>query len=222
VAKILLIDDDLELIANAGDYLRAKGYTVEGCGSGEDALMLLGNFHYDLLILDWGLPGIDGQEVCRKFRKSGGQAPIIFLTGRGDLPHLEASLDSGADDFMSKPFNIRELAARINALLKRRTPSSPELQVQDVILNTETRCIAVGAKVVPLHGKEITLLEFLMKNADRPYSAQQLLEATGPADAAVTTGSVRVRINLLRQRLAEVGRPDLIETVAGSGYMIRG
>jgi DNA-binding response OmpR family regulator len=114
------------------------------------------------------------------------------------------------------------LAARINALLKRRTPSSPELQVQDVTLNTETRCIAVGTKVVPLHGKEITLLEFLMKNTDRAYSAQQLLEATWPAEASVTTGSVRVRINLLRQRLAEAGRPDLIETVPGSGYMIRG
>jgi DNA-binding response OmpR family regulator len=222
MAKILIVDDDIELATTLAGYLGAKGYTTEKCGSGEDALTLLGNFHYDLMILDWSLPGIDGEEVCRKFRRQGGQTPIIFLTGSGDIVHLQTGLDSGADGFMSKPFEIRELAARIKTLLKRRTePLSPELHVQDLTLNTETRCITVGANVVPLRGKELKLLEYLISNTDRVFSAQQLVEANWPADAGVTTGSVRAWINFLRQKLAEAGRPDLIETVGRAGYRIR-
>jgi DNA-binding response OmpR family regulator len=222
MAKILVVDDDVELGEALCDNLTSHGYTTEVCGSGEDALQLLGNFQYDLIVLDWSLPGISGEEVCRKFRQQGGQSPVVFLTGRGDVHHIETGLDAGADDYMSKPFDIRELAARVRTLLKRRTGTfSAQLQVRDLLLNTETRSITVGTTVIPLRSKEISLLEFLMRNTDRVYSAQQLLEAVWPSDAEVTTGSVRSWMNLLRQKLAEAGRPDLIETVVRSGYTIR-
>ena len=123
---------------------------------------------------------------------------------------------------MTKPFDIREVTARIKTLLKRRTGSySEQLQAGDLTLNIETRCISVGAKVIELRSKEINLLEFLLRNTNRVYSAQQLLEAVWPSDAEVTTGSVRTWMNLLRQKLAEAGKPDLIETIPKSGYMIK-
>jgi OmpR-family two-component system manganese-sensing response regulator len=223
MAKILVVDDDIELGEALADHLGVQGQTVEVCCSGEDALQLLGSFHYELIILDWSLPGMSGEEVCKKFRQQGGQTPIIFLTGRGDIHFLESGLGAGADDYLSKPFDIRELTARVKSLLKRRTGAfSPELQIADLHLDVEARSITVGTTVVALRSKEISLLEFLMRNTNRVYSAQQLLEAVWPADAEVTTGSVRTWMNLLRQKLAEAGKPDLIETVPRSGYTIRG
>ena len=222
MAKILVVEDDVDLGEALSDNLMTHGHNTEVCGTGEDALQLLENFHYDLIVLDWSLPGINGDEVCRRFRRHGGQSPIIFLTGRGDVNHIETGLDAGADDYMSKPFDIRELAARVKTLLKRRTGTfSSQLQIRDLTLNLETRCMTVGTTVIPLRAKEVSLLEFLMRNTDRVYSAQQLLEAVWPSDAAVTTGSVRSWMNLLRQKLAEAGKPDLIETVVRSGYTIR-
>jgi len=222
MAKILLVDDDEELREALSDNLSTQGYLTETCGCGEDAMQLLKNFQYDLIVLDWSLPGMSGDEVCRIFRRNGGQTPVIFLTGRGEIQFLETGLEAGADDFMTKPFDVRELTARIKTMLKRRTGAySVELSVRDLILNVENRSIQVGPKVIPLRTKEIALLEFLMRNTDRVYSAQQLLEAVWPADAEVTTGSVRSWMNLLRQKLAEAGRPDLIETVIRSGYTIR-
>lgn len=222
MAKILVVDDDAELSEALAEHLTAQGYLTENCASGEDALQLLSNFHYDLILLDWTLPGISGEEVCARFRRTGGQTPILFLTGHGDIQYLESGLGAGADDYMVKPFDIRELAARVKALLKRRTGTfAPDLTIDDLVLNLEMRSLVVGSMVVPLRAKELSLLEFLMRNTNRVYSAQQLLEAVWPSDAEVTTGSVRSWMNLLRQKLAEVGKPDLIETVARSGYTIR-
>ena len=222
MAKILIVDDDAELQHALTDHLRALGYSVESCSNGEDALQLLTNFHFDLIVQDWQLPGIGGDEVCRQFRRKGGLSPIIFLTGQGDIQHKEIGFDAGADDYLVKPFEIRELTARVKTLLKRRTGEILEkLAVDDLILDIEARTMSVGQKVVSLRAKELGLLEFLMKNSNRVYSAQQLLEAVWTSEADVTTGSVRSWMNLVRQKLAEIGKPDLIETVARSGYTIR-
>ncbi len=222
MAKLLLVDDDIELGQVLTDNLGAQGFLVEYCSTGEDALQLLTNFRYDLIVLDWGLPGISGEDVCLSFRREGGQTPILFLTGRGDIQHLETGLGAGADDYVVKPFDIRELMARIKSLLKRRTGAfSNLLEVQGLVLDTEARSIKFDDKVVLLRGKEISLLEFLMRNTNRVFSAQQILEAVWPSDAEVTTGSVRSWINLLRQKLAEAGKPELIETVTRFGYTIK-
>jgi DNA-binding response OmpR family regulator len=222
MAKILVVDDDVALGEALVDHLSSHGYAVEACCSGEDALQLLGGFSYELILLDWSLPGMSGEEVCRKFRQQGGQTPIVFLTGRGDIQFLESGLGAGADDYVVKPFDIRELTARVKTLLKRRTGAYSEgLQVDNLTLNLEARSISVGEKVIELRAKEISLLEFLIRNTNRVYSAQQLLEAVWPSDAEVTTGSVRTWMNLLRQKLAEAGKPDLIETVPRAGYRIR-
>jgi DNA-binding response OmpR family regulator len=222
MAKILIVDDDEGLQQALTDHLRSVGYTVESCSSGEDALQLLTNYRYDLIVQDWNLPGISGAEVCLQFRKNGGHSPIIFLTGEGDITHKEKGLDSGADDYLVKPFEVRELTARIRTLLKRRTGEIlTSLAVDDLVLDVESRTISVGAKVVSLRSKELALLEFLMKNTNRVYTAQQLLEAIWSSEDAVTTGAVRSWVNLVRQKLDEVGKPDVIQTVARSGYTIK-
>lgn len=222
MAKILLVDDDQALVETLCEQLKANGYICEACFNGEDALQLLGNFHHDLIVLDWSLPGLSGKEVCQKFRKNGGQAPIIFLTGQGDIEFKEAGLDAGADDYLVKPFEVRELLARAKTLLKRRPLTNLEkLTVDGMTLNVAAMTISLSTKVVSLRPKEVSLLEYLMKNANKVYSAQQLLTGVWPSDSEATTGSVRVWIKYLREKLAEVGRPDLIETVGKSGYTIR-
>ncbi len=222
MAKILVVDDDLELTSALVDHLKSHGYVLESCDSGEDALQLLANFHYDLIVLDWSLPGINGDEVCARFRRKGGQTPIIFLTGQGDIVSKETGLGAGADDYVVKPYDIRELMARVRTALRRRTGAVlQQLEVDELLLDVEACTISIGTKMILLRPKEVSLLEFLMRNTNRVYSAQQLIDAVWTSEAEVTTGSVRSWMNLLRQKLSEAGKPDLIETVARSGYTIR-
>lgn len=165
-------------------YLEMKGFVLDSCQSGEDALQLLASFQYDVIILDWGLPAMSGIAVCREFRRKGGQTPIIFLTGKGGIENVEEGLDSGADDYVSKPFDMRELHARVKAILQRRTGAfAPTLQVGDLILRPEKNAIVKGSKEVQLRAKETSLLEYLMRHPNQIFSAQQLLDAIWPAAA---------------------------------------
>lgn len=222
MSKILVVEDDSELRNVLVDDLKSTGYVVESCDNGADALQLLSNFHYDLIILDWSLPGMNGPEVCAKFRRSGGQEPILFLTGKSDIDSKVIGLGVGADDYMVKPFAIVELLARVRTLLRRRTGSFLQnLEVDELSLDVEAGTVTLGTTTINLRPKEVSLLEFLMRNTNRVYSAQQLLNAVWPSEAEVTTGSVRSWMSLLRQKLADAGKPDLIETVTRSGYVIR-
>lgn len=222
MSKILVVDDDNELRLALVDSLESLGHTIDESKTGDDALQLLENFHYDLIVLDWSLPGMNGDEICARYRRKGGQSPIIFLTGKADVRSKETGLDLGADDYVVKPFEVRELLARVRALLRRRSGTIlGELQVHGLCLDVDARTVTFGEKVVELRAKEVSLLEFLMRNTDRVYSAEQLINAVWSSQAEVTTGSVRSWMNLLRQKLAEVGKPDLIQTVSRSGYVIR-
>src|SRR5690242_15662054 len=134
--KLLVVEDDEELLRHISAWLSSEKYLVETANSGEDALQILGNFNFDVIILDWNLTGITGLEVCQKFRKSGGDTPIIFLTGESDIDHKELGLNSGADDYLTKPFNERELSARVKSLLRRSAGLlSNDLTVKGVTLD---------------------------------------------------------------------------------------
>jgi DNA-binding response OmpR family regulator len=221
MAKVLFVDDDQELCKAVHAYLSTQGHVVDVCGSGEDALQLLSTLTYDLIVLDWGLPELTGEEVCRKFRSQGKQTPILFLTGKEDIVFLERAFESGADDYVLKPFNIRELAARVKSLVSRRTGTFvAELRIGGLLLQPEKNQISVGSTEVRLRAKETALLEFLIRHPNRVYSAQQLLDAVWPAENEGSTNSVRTWMNLLRHKLAEVGKENLIRTVLGSGYII--
>lgn len=221
MSKILIVDDDEELAKGLKAFFTLQGYVIELCGTGEDALQLLANFNFDIIVLDWGLPQLDGKEVCRTYRSNGGQTPIIFLTGKEDVAYLEEGLASGADDYLSKPFDVRELSARVKSLLKRRTGVFvPELKIGNLVLKPDKGIIVKETNVVQLRAKEASLLEYLMRYPNQIFSAQQLLDAVWPSDGEGTTNSVRTWMNLLRRKLAVVGEENLIRTVLGSGYII--
>jgi DNA-binding response OmpR family regulator len=220
--RLLIVDDDLHLLESVEPFLVSNGYAVDTCQTAEDGMQLLGVYSYDIILLDWSLPGMDGNELCRRFRAGGGQTPIVFLTGKNDVQDIETALGSGADDYLVKPINIRELYARLKAMERRSTVKlTPVLQIGDLVLDSELRSLSVGGESVQLRHKEALLLEYFIKHPNRIFSAQQLLDGVWPANAAASTNSVRTWINYLRQKLAEVGHEDLIETVPGAGYVLK-
>ncbi|MBU6451796.1 MAG: response regulator transcription factor [Cyanobacteria bacterium REEB67] len=221
MAKLLMVDDDLELGKTLKSYLSNHGITLEICGNGEDAEQLLDGFEYDLIVLDYNLPKITGEEVCRKFRHKGGHTPIIFLTGNCEIDFLEKALDAGADDYMVKPFNVRELYARIKTLMRRRTGAiTAHLAIDGLSLDPEKGIVTVGAESIRLRAKESALLEYLMRHKNRVYSSQQLFDAIWPADAEGSAEGVRTWMKLLRHKLAQVGKEDMVKTILRSGYTI--
>ncbi|MBX9949428.1 MAG: response regulator transcription factor [Candidatus Obscuribacterales bacterium] len=221
MSKILLVDDDQELTSAVQNFLVLQGHSVETASTGEDAIQLLTNFQYDVIVLDWGLPGIEGDELCRLYRSRGGSTPILFLTGRNNISFLESGFNSGADDYMVKPFDIRELSARIKGLLRRVSSQFVEnLKIGGVELLPEQRIARADGKEIKLRAKESALLEYLMRHPDKTFTAQNLLDAVWTADSNGTTNSVRTWMGTLRQQLAKIGKEDLVKTVLGSGYKV--
>lgn len=222
MAKVLIVDDDQQLSLALESHLKSWNFTTDCAATGGDALQLLSTYSYEVIILDWHLPDISGFEVCVEYRKKGGQTPIIFLTGNDDINSLEKALDAGADDYIAKPFNIRELHARLKAILRRGTGEfNPVLSVGSVTLHPESGVVEVNGKSLILRNKEIGILEFLMRHTDSAFTAQDLLDAVWPADAAPTTSAVRVWMKYLREKLASIGAEGLISTEVGLGYIIR-
>ncbi|HEY9733233.1 MAG TPA: response regulator transcription factor [Drouetiella sp.] len=224
MSKILLVDDDKQYLDVMVPYLADLGHIVDSCCSGEEALVLLREHTYDLVILDWTMPGISGHEVCTQYRETGGQTPIMFLTGRGEVADLETGLDAGADDYLSKPFDMRELNARIKTILRRKVGQIvPKLTMHDVTLVLDRQIAHLESnekRFVKLRPKEAALLEFLFRNPNRTHSAQTLLEKCWSSDAEAGTNSVRTWMGNLRNKLEQLGKGDLIQTVVGSGYFV--
>lgn len=220
MAKILVVDDDTALADMMSAWLRNSRYIVDVVYDGRDAGQMLGSFGYDLLILDWELPGADGIEICTAYRAAGGLSPILFLTGRGDLQSKVQGLDAGADDYLPKPFEFGELLARVNALL-RRSPAAPVevLSAGELRLELVSREATFAGEKVALTAKEFVVLEFLMRNPDQPFSSRNILETVWPSDADVSEDTVRSTIRHLRKKLMREGNTVPIETV-GKGYKL--
>lgn len=221
VAKFLLVEDDLTLAKKLVEWFKSENHLVETVSSGEDALQLLSSFKYDVLILDWNLTDITGLNVCQRYRASGGRTPVIFLTGEGDIDHKEMGFDSGADDYLVKPFQVRELSARIKSLLRRPPEQLPsELEIRDVRLDSINRTISYGENRVQLMPKESAVLEYLFRHPNRHFSAQDLLDAVWSSEADTNDDTVRTTVKTLRKKLTDLGQPDLVKTVRHVGYII--
>ncbi len=221
MSKILLVEDDEEMSGWLEDWFKQENFVFESANCGEDALQLMDQFEFDVVILDWGLPDITGIEVCKRYRSKGGEAPVLFLTGKGDIDDKEQGLDSGADDYLTKPFDVRELAARVRSLLRRPKQILPvELTVNGVALDLKTRVVREGTTNLRLMPKECALLEFLMRHPDTIYSSKALLDAVWRSDSDSSEDTVRTCMRTLRLKLQKLGRDDLIKTILGSGYII--
>lgn len=219
--KILLVEDDAAIAGKLADWLQSDGFTVEHVVSAEDALQLLGNFQYDLIVLDKSLPGASGTEMLRKHRASGVMTPVIFLTGDAALQSKKEGLDSGADDYITKPFEPEELAARIRAVLRRPPALIPDrLKIGNVELDARTQKVTIAGELVPLSKLEYAVVELLMRNPNRCFSSQNLITAVWPSDGEATEDGVRSCIKRLRKKLTGPDGNCIISTIHGAGYII--
>jgi DNA-binding response OmpR family regulator len=220
MAKILLCEDNVELAERIKEWFSSQNDLLEAVHTGEDALHLMSTFSYDAIILDWQLPGISGYEACKQFRANGGVTPVMFLTGMDTIDYKERGFDVGADDYLTKPFDLRELGMRVKSLLRRpRVMLGAELKFEDVELNSNTRALKSGEAIVHLLPKQAAVLEYLMRNPHRAFSSQALLSAVWPSDSGTGEETVRSCIKTLRKQLASIGRESLLKTVWGTGYL---
>ncbi len=224
-ARILVVEDDREIVDVLRRTLRADGFTVEGVEAGGAALELAPDFLPDLVILDLGLPDIDGEEVCRRLRlgQETARVPILMLTARTELDDRVSGLDSGADDYLTKPFEREEILARIRALLRRTPPrGSAVLKVGDLRLAPDAREVSRDGRDIDLTKTEFELLEYLMRNERLVISRETLLEEVWEYDlASGDTNTLDVFISNLRRKLEEGGEPRMLHTKRGSGYVLK-
>jgi len=219
--RVLVVEDDAEIAGALRRSLRLESYDVSLADNGEAALQEAADFEPDAVVLDLGLPRLDGVEVCRRLRAVG-DVPILILTARDGLDARVEGLDSGADDYLVKPFERQELLARLRALLRRRPPrGSAFLVIGDVRLNPETREVLRGGRRLDLTAREFELLEYLMRNERLVVSRQQLLEDVWDYYAFAETNTVDVFISTLRRKLEAGGEPRVLHTVRGAGYVLR-
>jgi two-component system response regulator MprA len=220
-ARVLVVEDDADIAGVLRRALGMEGYEVRVAGDGERALEESAVFEPDAVVLDLGLPSLDGVEVCRRLR-SDGDVPILILTARDALESRVDGLDSGADDYLVKPFERDELLARLRALLRRRPPrGSAYLVVGDLRLNPDTRQVYRGDREVELTSREFELLEHLMRNERLVVSRQALLDEVWGYHPFAETNTVDVFVSNLRRKLEEGGEPRLLHTVRGAGYVLR-
>lgn len=219
--KILLVEDDSDIQLTISKCLSAENYTVEIVGSGEEGLERLQCFEYDVIVLDLKLPGISGTDVCRHFRKSGGNTPVIMLTGKDSIDDKENGLDSGADDYLTKPFDIRELLARLRAILRRPQAVSQTnvLRVGSIELDTATRKLKRDGTDVYMLPRDFELLEFLMRHPSQIFSSEALLERVWHNDKDVGQDALRSSLRRIRQKIGD-SECKIIENIPKVGYRL--
>jgi two-component system, OmpR family, response regulator MprA len=219
--RVLVVEDDSEITDALRRSLRHEGYEVRTAVDGMQALDTAAEFIPDLVVLDLGLPRLDGLEVCRQLRADG-DVPILILTARTETDDRVTGLDSGADDYLVKPFERQEFLARIRALLRRRPPrGSASFSVGDLRLNPDTREVHRGNREIELTNREFELLEYLMRNKRLVISRERLLDEVWGYDPMAATNTIDVFISNLRRKLEAAGEPRLLHTKRGAGYVLK-
>lgn len=219
MAKILIIEDDRYLADLVAELLRFEGNIVEHLYEGSGAPSYLKTYLCDLIILDVELPGMNGFEILKAYRSGGGKTAVLMLTNKADIADKEMGLEIGADDYLPKPFDMRELKARVKALLRRpRAFLGDVLKVSDLELHQGTNQVLKNGQVVELMPKELNLLQFLMRHPKQTFSLEALLERVWPADSESTEEAARSTMKRLRRKIDPDGQ--LIKTVHGSGFFL--
>jgi DNA-binding response OmpR family regulator len=219
--RVLVVEDDADIADVLRRSLRNEGYEVRTSADGVEALDVAAGFFPDLVVLDLGLPRLDGVEVCRRLREDG-DVPILMLTARAETEDRVVGLDSGADDYLVKPFERQELLARIRALLRRRPPrGTASLEIGGLRLNPDTREVTRGEREIELTNREFELLEFLMRNERLVVSRERLLDEVWGYDPMAATNTIDVFISNLRRKLEAGDEPRLLHTKRGAGYILK-
>jgi two-component system, OmpR family, response regulator len=219
-ASILVVDDEESLTDLVASALRFAGYSVETQGNGFDAMRAIKARVPDLIVLDVSMPEMDGFELCRRIRRDGIQAPVIFLTARDDIDDLRVGFRQGGDDYLTKPFSIEELGLRIEALLRRAggVEQSPRVTVGDLVLDEDAHQVWRDGEEVALSVTEFRLLRFLLLNSGRVMSKAQIVDHVWEYDFDGNYGIVETYVSYLRKKLDDA---SIIDTVRGVGYVIR-
>jgi len=220
--RILVVEDERKISGFIRQGLEEHGFSAEVCGNGDDAFLLATTRSYDVIVLDIMLPGRDGLSILRGLRERKNTVPVILVTARTELNERIDGLNLGADDYLTKPFYVEELIARIHAVCRRAKDETLSLlQVDDLSVNLITRHVQRGARVIELTSREFSLLERLMRSPGRVFTRTQLLEHVWGYDFDPETNLVDVNIRRLRKKVDEGSEQPLIETVRSVGYRIR-
>jgi heavy metal response regulator len=220
--RILVIEDEKKVARFIKKGLEEEGYAVDLASDGEEGLARVLDQVHDLIILDIALPKIDGLQVLKKLRERKVPTPVLLLTVRATIEDKVLGLDSGADDYLTKPFAFQELLARIRALLRRKAEVGPPLlQVEDLVLDPARHLVTRGGERIDLTSKEFALLEYLLRNAGRVLTRAMISEHVWNYDFDTETNVIDVYVNYLRRKIDSRGEKKLIHTVRGSGYVLK-
>jgi DNA-binding response OmpR family regulator len=219
---VLIVEDERKIATYIKRGLEEQGYAVDVAFTGREALDWIETMAFDLVVLDVLLPEVDGIAVCRQARKSGLRVPILMLTARDAIDDRVAGLDAGADDYLVKPFAMKELLARLRALSRRSAdvPKSPVLHIADLSLDTLTHRVRRGAKAIELTAKEYSVLECLMREPERVFTRTMIADQVWNYDVYNESNVVDVYIRNLRRKIDEGFDLKLIHTVRGAGYRL--
>src|ERR1700733_14736064 len=219
--RLVVVDEDPDVLDSLGRALRLAGYSVTVASNGGDALDAVARSPVDLIVLDILMPIVDGFDMCRRLRERGDGTPILVLTARDDIDDRVTGLEVGADDYLVKPFALRELQARIRALLRRSRPARELLGYADLTLDTATRKVTRDGVPIELTRIEFSLLELMLRNAEQVLSYELILDRVWGYGEAPASNGLQVFVTLLRRKLEEAGRPRLVHNVRGVGYVLR-
>ena len=220
--RLLLVEDEPAAARLLAKGLRERAYAVDLAGDGEAAVARVAASDYDVIVLDLGLPDMDGQRVCELLRRNGVAAPILMLTARDAIQSRIAGLDSGADDYMTKPFDLDELLARLRALLRRgaRVPLPDRLQIGPLTLDTRAQAATCGHSILPLTTREYALLEFFVRRAGEVVGRAEIADHVWDDSYDPLSNVIDVYVQRLRRKLALAGSEGLIKTRRGAGYVL--
>ncbi len=220
--RVLLIEDEKNVAGFISQGLRENGYAVDVIRDGAEAAVRIGQAGYDLYIIDWMLPGMDGLTLIRSLREQSPGARILMLTARDTVDDKVRGLEGGADDYLTKPFAFKELLARVRSLLRRESENAPApLRVDGLELDPMQRKVRAGSSEIPLSNKEFDLLFYLMKNVNKIIPREQIAHEVWSVDFDRGTNYIDVYINYLRKKLKEAKACPLILTVRGRGYILK-
>jgi two-component system OmpR family response regulator len=222
MAKVLVIEDDTVLTDVIRNWLTQERHAVDVVVDGAEGLYLLQNYDFDVAILDWGIPKLDGLQLLKRYREQGGVTPVLMLTAKGTIGEKKTGLDTGADDYLVKPFEMEELSARLRALIRRNAVFKANiLHVSDLELDVGSKSVKKAGAPIALVPKEFAILEFLMRHPGEVFTSETIIARVWPTGSDTSPDNVSYYIMRLRKKLSSPGRhSSMLQTIHGLGYRL--